>query len=239
MRLPLRPAALAALALFVAPLVHSTTGTDSAGAAVTAVAGSPTDYSFLATNQKDGSPARWNPCRAIHWRVNATGAPVDGGQHIEEALRRISAATGLVFVRDGRTSILPDGKTFLGWGTTDLVIGYATAQQRPALGGTVVGDGGAQLRWHTDGRWQIGKGYVLLDRVDLAKKPRGFGTGNTQGAVYLHELGHAVGLGHARALPQVMYGRGSASAVATWQRGDLAGLARLGRKAGCLTSSPA
>jgi hypothetical protein len=198
----------------------------------TTVGGSATDYTFLATNT-GGSPARWNPCRAIHWRVNATGAPTNGGQHIEEALRRISAATGLVFVRDGRTSLLPDGRTFSGWGTTDLVIGYATATQRPQLSGTAVGDGGAQLSW-LNGRWQITKGFALLDRVDLAKKPAGFGTGNTQGAVYLHELAHAVGLGHARALPQVMYGRGSASSVATFQRGDLAGLARLGRKAGCL-----
>lgn len=235
MRTSSRAVGLAVLALtLVLPLGPTRPGPQAAAA----VSGSATDYSFLATNRKDGSPARWNPCRAIHWRVNATGAPVDGGQHIEEALRRISAATGLVFVRDGRTSILPDGKTFLGWGTTDLVIGYATATQRPVLAGSVVGDGGAQLRWHDDGRWQIGKGYVLLDRIDLVKKPRGFGTGNTQGSVYLHELGHAVGLGHARALPQVMYGRGSASSVATWQRGDLAGLARLGRKAGCLTSTP-
>ncbi len=205
------------------------------GATATTVGGSATDYSFLMTN-RDSTPARWNPCAPINWRVNATGAPVNGGQHIEEALKRISAATGLVFVRDGRTSILPDGKTFVGWGTTDLVIGYATATQRPVLAGTVVGDGGAQLTWGPDARWRITRGYLLLDRIDLARKPAGFGSGNTQGAVYLHELGHVVGLGHARALPQVMYGRGTSTSLATFQRGDLAGLARLGRKAGCLSS---
>lgn len=235
MRLPSRIVRITVLAIAVGLLLPSG---PTATAATVAVGGNASDYSFLRTNLKDGSPARWNPCRAIHWRVNATGAPVDGGQHIAEALRRISVATGLVFIRDGRTSILPDGRTFSHWGSTDLVIGYATAAQRPVLAGTTVGQGGAQLRLHTDGRWQIAKGYLILDRIDLAKKPRGFGTGNTQGAVYLHELGHAIGLGHARALPQVMYGRGSASSVATWQRGDLTGLAKVGRKAGCLTSRP-
>ena len=224
--MPLLRSLLALLALLLLPLP----------AQGTTVGGSATDYSFLAVN-RDGTPARWNPCRAIHWRVNATGAPVDGGRHIEEAFRRISAATGITFVRDGRTTILPDGRSFSGWGTTDIVIGYATATQRPVLAGTVVGDGGAQLTVQSDGRWQIRKGYALLDRVDLGRKPAGFGTGNTQGAVYLHELAHAVGLGHARALPQVMYGRGTAGALATFQRGDLAGLARLGRRAGCLPSS--
>jgi hypothetical protein len=198
----------------------------------TTVGGSSTDYSFLARNL-DGSPARWNPCAPIHWRVNATNAPVNGGQHIEETLRRITAATGITFVRDGRTTILPDGRSFSGWGTTRLIIGYATATQRPRLAGSVVGDGGAQLQW-VNNRWQIARGYALLDRIDLAKKPAGFGTGNTQGSVYMHELGHAMGLGHARALPQVMYGSGSASSMATWQRGDLAGLVKLGRRAGCL-----
>ena len=221
---------LAATAPSLAPTVDASAHLVEASA--TAVGGSATDYSFL-IRARNGTPARWDPCRPIHWRVNATGAPTNGGQHIAEALRRISAATGLVFVRDGRTTLLP-GAGYLGWGTTDLVIGYATAAQRPVLAGTVVGDGGARAIGLLDGRWRLTRGYALLDRVDLARRPAGFGPGNSQGSVYLHELGHAVGLGHAVALPQVMYGRGSAKSLATWQRGDLTGLGRLGKRAGCL-----
>lgn len=199
------------------------------------IGGVSTDYSYLYRNA-DGTPARFNPCRTIHWRVNAAGAPLQGGRDIAEAFKRISAATGITFVRDGRTSILPDGRTFSGWGTTDIVIGYATPAQRAFLGGAVVGQGGAQLTLHPGNRWQIAKGYVVLDRIDLARHPAGWGAGNTQGAIYLHELAHAIGLGHARALPQVMYGRGSSKSVPWFQKGDLAGLAKLGRKAGCVTT---
>lgn len=204
--------------------------TSNAVTAATRVAGEAGDHSFMYVNS-DGLPARFDPCQVLHYRVNAAGAPTTGGQDVAEALRRITAATGLRFVRDGRTPILPGNGRFDGWGDIDLVIAWATPAQRASLAGRVVGEGGVQLAGR--GPFHISKAYVLLDAVDLGRYRAGWGLGGV-GTVYAHEVGHAVGLGHASSPPEVMYGEASSTSTATFQRGDLAGLRMLGKAQGCL-----
>jgi predicted Zn-dependent protease len=53
-------------------------------------------------------------------------------------------------------------------------------------------------------------------------------------AIYLHELAHALGLGHVNDRSQLM---NPTVSVYRFGRGDLAGLARLGGYMGCLSAS--
>ena len=49
----------------------------------------------------------------------------------------------------------------------------------------------------------------------------------------MHELGHAVGLDHARGTTQVMYPGAPPTMLANWGAGDLAGLRLVGKAARC------
>ncbi len=61
----------------------------------------------------------------------------------------------------------------------------------------------------------------------------GFGAGRRWGNVVLHELGHLLGLDHSEHPGEVMHATVDQGA-GDWGPGDLAGLAHLGREAGCL-----
>ncbi len=73
-------------------------------------------------------------------------------------------------------------------------------------------------------------GQVALDATD--RRAPGFGPGTTDGEVLLHELAHAVALGHVLDPTQVMYPQ-TTNSESQYGAGDLAGLAALGAAAGC------
>src|SRR4051812_15068920 len=58
-------------------------------------------YAFLALDQ--GRPVRYDPCQPIHYTVNLAQAPASATADLHEALRRVSAATGLTFTDDGES----------------------------------------------------------------------------------------------------------------------------------------
>ena len=60
------------------------------------------EYSFIARDF-DGDPVRWNPCEPVHYVVNVADAPAGSLGDVQEAVRRISAATGITFAYDGLT----------------------------------------------------------------------------------------------------------------------------------------
>jgi hypothetical protein len=67
----------------------------------------------------------------------------------------------------------------------------------------------------------------------------GFGEGATWGRVFIHELGHLLGLGHVARSDQIMFTElGVQQGEAVFHAGDLAGLRLLGREAGCLATPP-
>ena len=181
-------------------------------------------------------PARWNPCQPIHYVVGLTHAPPDGLADLRGALARLSVASGLDFVEDGSTEEVPStGRRAYDrdrWGErwAPLLVAWvspsATDIALPAdveaatISVAVPGPDGASLV----------TGEVAINA--LRHLPPGFGYGATEGEVLLHELGHAVGLGHVDDPRQVMYPTTTAG-PAEYGAGDLAGLAALGRPAGC------
>jgi hypothetical protein len=72
---------------------------------------------------------------------------------------------------------------------------------------------------------------MVIDRTFRARP--GFGPGRpTRGATLIHELGHAVGLDHVGDPRQMMYPAPTRHA-ASYAKGDLRGLAKVGVGAGC------
>lgn len=183
-----------------------------------------------------GRPARWDPCRPIGFVVQAGWIPDAGRRDLAEALRRLSAASGLRFVDEGETDELPSraraafqperygerwAPLLIGWvppDSTDLAIGDGT--QGVAVAVAVPNRDGPSLV----------TGQVVLDAT--RRLASGFGAGTTDGEVLLHELTHAVGLGHVLDPTQVMYPQ-TTNSESQFGAGDRAGLAALGAPAGC------
>lgn len=212
-------------------------------AAVLTRRGSPRAYSFMA---KQGTAvARWNPCRRIGYRVNARLGGAGALADTKRALARVHAATGLRFAYRGRTRIVPGGR---GDGAyprdTQLVVAWARpAQSRRIDGPGVAGVGGptwvSAVNTRGAADMMIVKGFAVLNaNVRLAP---GFGAGprsgyqGTRGQLLMHEIGHAMGMGHAdRDAWQILYPTMTRKR-AVWGAGDLHGLRRLGSGHGCLT----
>ncbi len=183
-----------------------------------------------------GHPARWDPCTPIPYVVQAGWIPEAGRRDLAEALQRLSAASGLVFVSEGDTDELPSRSRSAyqperyGERWAPLLIGWVPAEATDlGLGGGVQG---VSLSVALPGRDapHLVSGQVALDATHRVAS--GFGAGTTDGEVLLHELAHAVGLGHVLDATQVMYPQ-TTSSESQFGAGDRAGLAALGAAAGC------
>lgn len=102
--------------------------------------------------------------------------------------------------------------------STDLGLGDGV--QGLSLSVAVPGKDGASLV----------SGQVVVDATNRLSP--GFGPGTTDGEVLLHELAHAVGLGHVLDPTQVMYPQ-TTNSESVFGAGDRAGLAAVGAPAGC------
>ena len=198
----------------------------------------PIDYSFLEARQGGCQPVRFNPCEPIHYVVNAALARPGAVDDLEAAIRLLEQASGLTFVNDGPT----DER------------GELTRQRsQPERYGTrwapvlVVWDHGERYRMDVsnpaggiaapvDGVSVTGILIVNVDTlVEGTFPPSGFGPGGSWGRVFLHELGHLVGLGHVARSDQLMFPElGVQRGRAEYHAGDLAGLRLVGKEAGCL-----
>jgi hypothetical protein len=198
----------------------------------------PSQHAFL-LERLDGTPVRWNACDAIRYVVNPSTAPEGSIADVHEAVRRVSAATGIAFEYEGLTDEIPE-------------------RRRPAYQPDRYGDRWAPvlIAWvdpdqtnipfdrsgHTaaavasptvpSGRDQVFvSGWIAMNLRD--ENPPGFGFAGAQGPVLLHELGHVMGLGHVDRMGEIM--EPSGGNVADFGPGDLEGLNQVGRRAGCLT----
>lgn len=226
-----------------------------APAAAGAAAGTGTSFTVnvgtgKTTSFKFFSPAaRWNPCSAIGYRVNLTGAPAGAISDVKVAVARVSLATGLRYVYRGTTTLVPGtsmrSDKFLNAypSDTQLVIAWANRGVSSYLpkGSTALAYGG----WLSKGSayrgfYPIAQGYVVARR-DISLSA-GFGAGpsngilGTWGQVLMHEIGHTVGLDHISDTTQMMYAM-TQRKIPNWGLGDLTGLRTVGSRAGCFPGS--
>jgi hypothetical protein len=200
----------------------------------------PVDYSFLEARQGGCQPVRFNPCEPIRYVVNAAMAPPGAMDDLQAAIRLLEQASGLTFVNEG---------------PTDERYEVSRPRSQPERYGNrwapvlMVWDNGQRHRMDVtnpaggisspvDGVSVTGALIVNVDAlVDGRPPPNGFGEGGTWGRVFLHELGHLVGLGHVARSDQIMFPElGVQKGRADYHAGDLAGLRLIGRDAGCVAT---
>lgn len=185
--------------------------------------------------------AWWDRCGTITYAIDTAGlkgsglSAKDERAWVKRSLSVVAKITGYRFkdvgaatVRPSSTSLLPVKQTR--GKAAELLITFGSASSGPRsyrvpdlLAGGVAGVGGAAWRGT-----EIGAGFVVLDAADLA------GFGGAQGSkvgreIYLHEVGHAMGLDHVDHGRQIMYptARGTLSAYGSV---DVKGLKALAAK---------
>ena len=220
-------------AVIMATVVLASTGLATVG---TPASADPSSYSFLGNS----GPVRWDPCRTINYRVNPSQMPTGGMSDTQEALTRISSASGLRYSYLGTTSVVPGNDPIPA--DSPLVISWVKPGQTPYLGSGSQSAGVAGVKWgrafRSDGAQttMIVEGWVTMNAD--RPLPAGFtpvNGGGTHGILMQHELGHTVGMGHVDDRAQMM---NSTVYASDWGDGDLAGLNLLGSSQGCLYSTP-
>lgn len=185
--------------------------------------GDPTDYVLRANSAAPAGFITWNHCRAIDVAVNPNGYPQTEVPRVMEAIRRLAQASGLPFQYAGASTFIPtDAQPLTKEAGIEVVLALTdpTSNDLLAENDAAIGLGG--MAWHEQPAWAIG-GFVVIDApraLQLNATPRL--------SLYMHELGHVAGLGHAAGRAQIMYPSLYPTATADWGAGDLAGLAKLG-----------
>lgn len=184
-----------AFVLVGAYLTHSTTGL--AGL----LSAPPTPHvpltgTYMATDNQ--RPVSWNPCAPIDYVVNFTNAPPFASSDLARAISMLELATGFHFVYTGSTSVVPSSSWALSkrlgrssW--APLIIAFASHNQTNMFtyGADQLGSGGSA--WVNSPRGKVDvSGAVVID--DQTKYLPGFGSGLRLGTLFLHELGHVLGL---------------------------------------------
>ena len=205
-----------------------------------APAAGPGSYRF-SERRPLGDPVVWERCH-ITYRLLLQGAPDYAVADVEEAIVRLEAATGFALDQladgdeDPRPAVLRMDIARRTEGA-DIVIAWL-----PHGAFTEVNEElrvrGHPIAWtgtyYHDERYasRYDGALIVLDRA-RAGRP-GFEGWWTHGMTLLHELGHAVGLGHVGDPEQTMYGgRSPDLALDDWGEGDLAGLDAVGAQDIC------
>ena len=194
-------------------------------------------YRFLLLQPDHVTPIRWNPCRAVHYRIALNQlAPTSEIAQVRSVFGIVGTALGgVTFVYDGLTTVIPDTVDDAARAGTDIVVAFALPGAGTTRSGLLSG-------------WEAGRGGfaaagtagadgVLVEHpthgsvvVDAAKWE--LMTRHDRTILYLHEIGHVVGLDHPTDNHQIM-SSGAYDLPLRYQSGDLAGLVQLGRQAGC------
>ncbi|GAB6899916.1 matrixin family metalloprotease [Kineosporia succinea] len=227
---------LAAAALIVLAMI----ATPTAAVAKSRV----TPYELMKVQLHSGKTiaARWNPCQsAITYRVNFSGLPKAKRagmlKTVKTSFAKLGQATGMTYSYRGQTTFVPQQGNLTEQPAEIVVAAVSKSRTDFPMSDNSLGYGG--VLWST---WYgkpgedaaVMRGYVILEAKAIQKLKGGWGSGQRQSNVILHELGHASGLGHAESRRSQMYPTLTSTSPSGYAAGDLAGLAKVGERAGCI-----
>lgn len=234
--------ALASVAVSVLAVVLRPSAVNAGGLhAVTDISSAPWSAEFVDTS---GAAARWDPCTPIHYVVDPAYAPAGAMVDVSEAFARLHAVSGLTFALDGTTQERPTrGRqayqpTVYGHAWAPVLISWS-----PPSGTDLLSEPKAEavtVPVAVGSKSRTGGGSIVSAEVVLntaRQLPVGFGPGPSEGEVLMHELGHAVGLGHVNNIGDAMYP--TVRGLASYGPGDREGFAAVGAAAGCHAAPPA
>ncbi len=194
-----------------------------------APSGSATAWS----RQTPGEERRFGPCLPVTYRVNDAQAVRPGAlADVHAAFARLHEATGITFRYLGTTTAFPKGAAAL---PTDTDIAVAWGQDSDTAwdlsGGALSTSGVLATRAARDSQGAVRR--ILTAGVVLNAAEDDYSSAMRQG-ILLHELGHALGLGHTADTAQRMEEDVWDGETTRWGAGDLAGLSRVGIAEGCV-----
>lgn len=200
--------------------------------------GDPDSYEFLQTDPATGGPVRYNPCEPIRYVIDRRDAPEGAIDDLDDGIAMFEEAMGIEMVFEGYTNepatsdrpvYQPDRYGEDVW--APLLFAWVPRAELLQPDDQAVGAAGSAYVQNEDGELVYVTGVVTFNSE--AKLLPGFELGGSWGDVVLHELGHLFGLGHVNDTTQVMHPNVT-TGEARLGAGDLAGLEKLGRKAGCV-----
>lgn len=190
---------------------------------------------------------RWNGCQRITYKVNLAAVPRRARPAVlretKASVHSLAYRTGFRFTYRGTTREVPQ-RGSVDRQSAELVIAYTTPKRTNIdLSGTTMGQGGFSYRWwgvrsgsKVVYRAAATRGYVVIDSPDMLRRTRpGAGPGTHRRNLMEHELGHAFGLKHVRTTKALMNPVISSRTPNGYHyAGEIAGLKRVGRPAGCI-----